>query len=209
MSLDTYANLQTEIGEWLNRTDLSAKIPTFIQLAEVEMKRRLRHRVTRANLTIAARNVTIPSGASVLLSINLSTGSPSQDVPLMVGTMSQLAEFRARFGDTTARPQMAAIAGTEILFAPAPDQSYTAEITYVAKLTPLSTTNTTNNELTNAPDLYLFGALKNAEPYVENDDRLIWEKRFDNAIDQLNTQRADEEFSLSLRPVRLPIVFGG
>ena len=210
MSLDTYANLQTEIGEWLNRSDLTTKIPTFITLAESEMKRRLRYKVARTTLSISSRVTSIPATISVLLSANLSTATASQDVPLVVGAPTQLAAYRARYGEVAGRPQMLAVAGAELLCAPAPDQTYTAEITYVGKLQALSSTNTTNDELTTAPDLYLFGALKNAEPYLENDERIAtWKQMFDDAIDQLNTQRSDEEFSLSLRPQRLPIVFGG
>ena len=210
MSLADYSGLQTEIGDWLNRSDLTARIPTFIQLAEAEMKRRLRYRIVRASLSITGRVVAIPATVSVLQSANIVSSSPSRDRPLTVGTVTQLSEFAARFGTTTARPQMVAVAGAELLFAPAPDQTYTAEITYTAKLTALSTTNTVNDELTTAPDLYLFGALKNAEPFLENDDRIAtWKNMFDAAIDQLNQQRSDEEFSMSLRPQRLPIVFGG
>ena len=34
MAITTYAELQTAIGDWLNRADLDQKIPDFIRLAE-------------------------------------------------------------------------------------------------------------------------------------------------------------------------------
>ena len=80
---------------------------------------------------------------------------------------------------------------------------------YYESLDPLTTTNATNVVLDEAPDAYLFGALLQAEPYLEHDDRIpIWREKFDRAIDQLNDVRDREEYMASLRPIRLPVVFG-
>ena len=43
MALTSYAELQTSIAEFLNRDDLTAKIPDFITLAEAQMNAELRH----------------------------------------------------------------------------------------------------------------------------------------------------------------------
>lgn len=40
--MKNYGELQIEIADWLNREDLSAKIPTFVRLAESEIYRGLR-----------------------------------------------------------------------------------------------------------------------------------------------------------------------
>jgi len=34
MSIATYSELQTAVADWMHRTDLTAKIPDFITLAE-------------------------------------------------------------------------------------------------------------------------------------------------------------------------------
>ena len=39
-----YATLQTEVADFLHRTDLTSAIPTFIQLAETKLNRILRLR---------------------------------------------------------------------------------------------------------------------------------------------------------------------
>ncbi len=44
MSISTYAELQTAVGNWLNRADLTARIPEFIELFEARVKRDLRVR---------------------------------------------------------------------------------------------------------------------------------------------------------------------
>ena len=54
MAISTYAELKSAIADWLNRDDLTSVIPSFIELAEAELTRNLRHRkmVTRADATI-------------------------------------------------------------------------------------------------------------------------------------------------------------
>ena len=44
MALDTYANLKTEIANYLNRSDLTEHLDTFIDLAEARHSRDLRVR---------------------------------------------------------------------------------------------------------------------------------------------------------------------
>jgi hypothetical protein len=209
MALDTYANLKTAVADWLNRTDLTAAIPDFITLAEAELKRRLRRTSVSDTLDIDDEVVDLPSDLAELRSISLASSSPSQDVPLRLCTPEMLAERKARANGVTGRPSDFAIVAGQLQVAPAPDQTYTANIVYFQSLDPLTTSNTTNDVLDEAPDAYLFGALLQAEPYLEHDDRIpVWREKFDRAIDQLNEKRAREEDDASLRSIRLPMVFG-
>ena len=210
MALDTYANLQTSVANWLNRSDLTAQIPDFIALAEAEMRRRLRRSTARDSMIIAALVNIMPCAASELRSIYLQTASKYLDKPLNIVTPETLAEMRAMQGGQVGRPRWASITSTgkELLVAPAPDTSYTAEVIYFKALQALSATNTINDELTEAPDLYLYGTLLQAEPFIEHDERAaVWQNKFDNAIEQLNNVRDREEHNASLQPVRLPVIF--
>ena len=66
----------------------------------------------------------------------------------------------------------------------------------------------TNVVLNEAPDIYLFGALLQAEPFLLNDERVaLWRDQFDRAIEQLNNVREREEYMANIRPVRLAVVF--
>lgn len=209
MSLDTYTNLKAEVADWLNRTDLTTQIPTFIALAEAEMKRRLRRYSTRTTITISTEESTLPTTVAELRSISLESGSPTQDMPIRIGTPEMIAERKARAGATTGRPTDAFLIGRILVVSPVPDQSYTARIVYYAQLTPLSASVATNSELTEAPDAYLFGALWQAELFLEHDERATsWLTKFDAAIEQLNLVRENEEFRASIRSLRLPMVFG-
>ena len=118
-----------------------------------------------------------------------------------------LADFRTSLS-ATGRPRKAAIVGTDLLLVPAPDTAYKAEITYYEKLVPLSSANT-NSILQEAPNIYLFGALLQAEPYLKNDSRIAtWQQKYDSVVAKLYSKREREESAASLRPVRLPVVFG-
>ena len=54
MAINTYATLQSSISDWLNRSDLTSAIESFISLAEAQMNRTIRHRdmIERAQATI-------------------------------------------------------------------------------------------------------------------------------------------------------------
>lgn len=208
MSLDTYANLQAEIVDWLARPDLAAKAPTFIALAEAEMRRQLRRTRKRASATFSAASFIVPADAAEITSVRLVTGLASYDKPLTECTPDLLADFRTSLSQT-GRPRFFAVVGSEVLLVPAPDSPYPAELVYFTKIVPLSSTVTTNTILTDAPDAYLKGALVQASEYIEHDERTAgWQSDFDKAINQLNLQRENEEFSAGIKSMRLPRVFG-
>jgi hypothetical protein len=180
MSLDTYANLKLELADWLNRSDLTTVIDTFIDLAEAKMKRDIRKwTVYSAAFSVSAARVAVPTDCSVLRSIRLISGSPTQDTPLRICTIEMLTERKARNAGVTGRPTDIAVVDGFIYFAPEPDQTYTAEVFYFSTLTPLSGSVSTNSVLSEAPDIYLYGALAEAEPYLEHDDRVaIWKGNY-------------------------------
>ena len=209
MALDTYADLQTAIADWLNRSDLTTQIPDFITLAEAEIKRRLRRTSITDQIDVDDEFVAPPSDMAELLSLSLVTGSPTRDLPLRVCTPEMLAERKARNAGVAGRPTDVAFIAGQLQFAPQPDQTYTANIFYFQSLDPLGTSNPSNVVLDEAPDAYLFGALMQAEPFLEHDERIgTWKQKFDDAIDQLNDVRTREEYNASIRDVRLPRVFG-
>lgn len=207
MSFSTYTDLKASIADWLNRSDLTSQIPDFITLAEVEIKRRLRRTSTRTTLSITAEANALPADAAELRSIYLESASAYQDVPLRICTPEMFAERRARNAAVVGRPTDIMVLGSTLYVAPAPDQTYTARIIYFTSLTPLSGSVSTNTVLTEAPDAYLFGALWQAEYFLEHDERAAgWKSKFDAAIDQLNDSREREEYAASLSDIRLPVV---
>lgn len=209
MALDTYTNLKTAIGDWLNRSDLTSVIPDFITLAEAEMQRRIRRKTSSTTIYIYAANMNGPTDMGAPVSLRLSSAEPSRDLPLKLCTPQMLAEVRARASGVTARPTHWGFWDSQLQFAPVPDQSYDGILVYEATFTALSGSTASNAILTEAPDAYLFGALLQAAPYLEHDERIpVWQAKFDAAIDQLNEKRWHESYGAGLTDVRLPRVIG-
>ena len=208
-TLDTYTNLQTAIAGELDRTDLTDSIPLFITLAEAEIDRVLRRTVSRQTIVINSESTTLSSSIAELRSIRLVTGSPAQDLSMDVVTPEMLSDVRARHGNVAGRPVAASVIGGKLVVAPPPDTAYNAEIVAYLGLTKLSATNPSNVILTEAPDLYFYGALTHSAPWLQHDERIeVWRSFFQNALDQLHDRREREEHGANMRPMRLPVVFG-
>ena len=204
MAISTFAELKTAVANWVGRADLTSRIPEFIALAEADMRRNLRDSVTREALVIDSDTETLPAALGELRSIRFNTGT--REYPLTITTPENLAALR-RSGSGV--PFYAAVVGDTILFDVTPDTSYTMEIVYFDQITPLSDSNTSNNTLASSPDIYLFGALKEAELYLEHDERNpIWAQKYQKAVNDENTRRELAELGAAPRAPRLPIVLG-
>ena len=209
MALTTYTELKAAVADWLNRTDLTTPIIDFISLAEAEMKRRLRRATESTTIYISAGNMNGPSDMAEPIHLRLSSSDPYLDGNLSLCTPEMLTDVRQRTGYVAGRPTHFAYYDGQLQFAPIPDQSYDGILLYAQQLTPLSDSVASNAVLAEAPDAYLFGALLQATPYVEHDERIaVWQMKFDNAIEQMNEVRARESYGAGLKESRLPVVFG-
>ena len=84
-----------------------------------------------------------------------------------------------------------------------PQASDTMTLVYYAKIPALSDTNTTNWLLTDRPQIYLYGALLEAAPYLLDDTRAtVWQTYLETAID--NAEQADRRRRWSNAVMRLP-----
>ena len=73
--------------------------------------------------------------------------------------------------------------------------TYNASLVYYARVPTLSVSNTTNWLLTEAPDVYLYGALVHSAPYLKDDARIqVWEALLAQGINNLNTSSADAKY---------------
>lgn len=200
MSFSTYSGLKASIADYLARSDLTLAIPDFITLAEAKFNRDLRciQMETRATTDVNLSNtepefITLPLDFQTMRRVRVSsvTGKPR----LEFKSGAQADEYRASMGNVTGLPQFFTIFGTEMELIPTPDQAYTLEMVYRAKLTPLSDTDTSNWLLAAAPDAYLYGALLEAAPYLQNDERIaVWGAGRAAAVDALNGLSQEQAF---------------
>ena len=209
MALTNRTELLASIADWLNRSDLTSVIPDFITLAEAEMKRTLRRATESTTIYISAGNMDGPSDMAEPIHLRLSSGDPYKDGTLLLCTPEMLTDVRQRTGYVQGRPTHYAFYDGQLQFAPIPDQSYDGILLYAQQLTALTASNTTNAVLTESPDLYLFGALLQAAPYIEHDERLaVWQAKFDNALAQMNEMRERESYGAGLKEARLSHIIG-
>ena len=206
MALGTFTELKDAIADWLDRSDLTARIPDFIALAEARINRELRIRPMEVRSTMYAtvdqQYFNLPGGYIQMRNIQLNTNPTT---PLEYITPEMLDRLYG--STTTGKPRAYTLIGDEIQLAPIPDSAYQIEMAFYEKFTPLGdgTSGTvTNNWLTaNAPDVLLYGALMEAEPFIKNDERIpVWLNGYSNAIDKLQRQDQRDRHSGSAMRVR-------
>jgi hypothetical protein len=195
MALSTYTELRTSIADWLNRSDLSTTIPDFISLAEAQIERTLRTRqmIVRANASFTSEYSAVPADFLEVKTLKLTSTNPL--TPLEFLSSDDMDQARSHY-TASGKPRFFSVVGNQLRISPTPDGTYTAELTYFAKLTKLSNSVANNWLLTSSPDIYLYGALLQAAPYLQDDARIqTWATLYERALNDLRT--ADSRASTS------------
>ena len=208
MALTSYSELKSSIADWLNRGDLTAVIPDFISLAEAQMERKLptQKMVKRANATIDTPFSALPSDFLSAKSLILTSTSPVRQLTFI--SQDEL-DAKKYIYSATGKPNYFALVGNQIEVLPAPDSSYTAELTYIATLSKLSDSNTSNWVLARHPDVYLYGSLLQAAPYLRDDERVgLWSSQYQAAMEDMLLQNERAAFSqgrtaMAVKPTRV------
>lgn len=199
MAIDSYSTLKSGIADFLNRSDLTSVIPTFISLSEAKFNRTLRVRqmIKRATATIDTQFFAMPADFLEAKSFVLNTNPLTY---LEYATQDFLQKQRQSVYITSGKPALFGVIGTQFEAVPTPDGDYTGELTYYAKIESLSDTTTSNWLLAYAPDLYLYGALVQAAPYLRDDERIaVWGQFYTAAMDDIVV--ADQRASVATTPV--------
>ncbi len=203
MAISNYSTLQASIGDWLNRSDLTAVIPDFITLAEAQFNRNIRHRrmVERATATLDSEYSAVPADwlESIRYQIN------TNPITVMEFVSPDQAALLKGANGTTGKPIYYTQIGQQFQVVPAPDSgsAYTGELTYYATIPALSVSNTTNWLLTDSPDLYLYGALLQAAPYLQDDQRIsTWGTLYERCLNDLKVSHERSRMATSALRMR-------
>ena len=188
MAISNYTELQTAVANWLDRDDLTARIPEFIALAEARFNRvlRLRSMETKQTASTAAaqRNYALPTNYIQMRNFQLNTN------PLT--TLSYVTpEIYDRLwgGSSGGTPKFYTILADEISLGPIPGSVITMEMLFYKKFENLSGSVATNWLITNAPDIYLYGTMLEAEPFIMNDERVqLWAAALERGVSDLQEQ---------------------
>jgi hypothetical protein len=194
--ISTFDGLVSAIQYTLKDTTLADHAARFIFLAEAEFNRVLYNPECEDQLTTTtAATVTIPPDFKSIRSIYLDT-----DPRTMLEYVTPQV-LRQRWNvQTTGQPQVYSLIGNNIVFGPAPDDTYDLIVDYNRVLTALSSANQTNWLSEKHADLYLYAALVHAEFFGWNDERIPMIRQYvDNVIAQINDVGNRRRIGPSLR----------
>lgn len=195
MTLSTYAELKSAVADWLERSDLAARIPDFIRLAESQIDRVLRERemTRRASAIISDPFSAAPPDMLEVRSIVLTDGAERWGLAP--------APLELVDGADVGRPRFWSLVGEELRFFPTPDQAYTATLTYYVRLPPLGEATPANWLLIGHPDIYLFGALKEAAPFLRDAQlTATFETKYRTALEEVRQARRTPAGPLRTEP---------
>jgi hypothetical protein len=188
----SYTDLKTEIAAFINRTDLTSMLDTFIDQAEAEMQIRAKELEfeQRSTVTVTAGVATLPTGFLSARSVIWNGDEARRDKLEMVNASNpSFANYYT-------------IVGGEMRFADDGDGSVVA--TYNAKFTPLGDTNTSNAILAEFPSAYLYGSLVHAATYLKDQNAAMGYKAlFEEQMGLLLRNNKDRKYAgaaLQTRP---------
>lgn len=190
----TYAELKTAIANYLNRSDLTSDIDTFIDNVEAELNRRLRTKdmIKRATATADSQYLTVPTDWIEAINVEITSNDFS---PLFQQSIESLDVYRKANNNSTGQPVYFAMVDDSIELAPTPDAEYTLQLTYYAKISALSDSNTSNFVSVSHPDVYLYGALKHASIFLMEDDRIpMFTQQFEKALEEMRLEQEKAAF---------------
>tara|TARA_B110000438_G_scaffold149087_1_gene143532 strand:+ start:555 stop:1184 length:630 start_codon:yes stop_codon:yes gene_type:complete len=199
MSIANYTELQTAVANWLDRDDLAARIPEFISLCEARFNRTLRLRAmetldTTVPTVGGTSTIALPTGYVQMRDFHLTT-SPLTQLQYLTPEMM----VRLNAGSQQGKPLTYTIIGNNIRLGPTPDSVYTTSMLYYKTFDALSAIAPTNWVITNAPDVYLYGTLLEAEPFLMNDARTqLWAQALKESINTLQEQDNKDRHSGSV-----------
>lgn len=184
MALSTYTELQASIVRWAMRTgdsEFTAQVPDFVVLCESRCNRILRVRAMEAVSTLtldADGTAALPSDYIAFRDVT----ATDYDPPCSLQVVSpDYAVNEHPYSAGT--PDHFSIAGSTLRTHPPAVGD--VRLRYFQKI-PALASNATNWLLDKAPEVYLYGSLLEAAPYMRDDERIqMFGTYFDKAIEGL------------------------
>jgi len=185
-----YASLLVAIADWLNRGDLSARLPDFVAAAEVDFNEQLRTMDMHARQTLAVSSEYTPVPTDWLETIDIRNQSANPTLPMRFVTPDDAQAMQTPLSgyDTG----FFTMEGNSIVACPVPQSAINVELLYYQQIPALGTGQPSNWLLGKDPFIYLYGALTHAETYLQNDDRAArWAAEAGRRVEMRN--RASEK----------------
>lgn len=187
MAITTYAELKAAAANWLVRTDLTARIPEFVSLAEARLNRILRTRLAEAEVALTTavglRTVPLPAGFTEALAVWIQRPEGRAPLPFLEPSLIGPSSLRGEPGAWT-------VDGANLAFDRPCDAAY-GLILRMLRGFSLSDATPTNALMAEAPDVYLFAVLCEAGPFLRDGElAATYEAKLERAIGELNAKDA-------------------
>ena len=199
MAITTNTELETAVANWLHRSDLTSRIPEFVTLGETRLFRELRVKDMEATFStaITSGTITLPTSYVDLKYAYVNT-DPVQWLERKPARWIY-EHYPTRAAEGT--PKFIAREGDTFIFGPYPDSSDTVKGIYYKNIGPVSTS--AHALFTNNPDLYLFAALLEAVPFLEDDKRVsLWAAKYNDSLVRCQAKSDREDYSGSTLAMR-------
>lgn len=188
----TYDSLVDTVLQYLERSDDATReqIPTFITMCEFEIAQQIKTlgqlQVVQSTMENGNPVIAKPARWRKTVSFNVVVDGARQ--PVLLRKYEYIKNYSPA-STTEGQPLYYSDYDYEHWFVgPTPDQDYDFEVLYYERLSPLSTENQTNWLTQNAPNAMLFGTLLQAMPFLKNDQRQIFQQKYDQAMAMLKTE---------------------
>ena len=187
MAITTYAELQAAAANWLVRGDLTQRIPEFIALAEARLNRVMRTRLAEVEVSLTAgvgvRTIPLPAGFTEPLRLWIERPEGRTELAFVEAGLIVVSSLRGE-------PRAWTINGANLGLDQPCDQTYGLTLRML-KAFALSDAAPTNALLSDFPDLYLFGTLSEAAPFLRDADlAAAYETKVGRAIAEANSKEA-------------------
>lgn len=179
MALANYTDLQASIASWHHRTE--SQIADFITLAEKRINKLLDTRLAEIESTLTAtvgsRYISLPTGYQANLGLWLTTYG--NRIEIVYKTPEELPIVT----ESNGQPYYYTIDGSNIAFDYPASIAYTYVFRYKKGYDLAATA--TNHVMTSHPAVYLYGAMREASNFAEDDNATQkYESMFQQAIEE-------------------------
>ena len=196
MTIATYSDLKTAIGNWTHRSESDDRVAEFIALAEAKLNRELRVRqmeTALASTALSSGLITRPTDAVGFKAL----WSDTDNYPPVE---QKSLEFVLSHDSDGSVPRYYAWDRDYLHF---DTSSGTVAGVYYTAIAALTTTNTTNWLLTAHPDVYLMTALAEFGRYSGHKNALQWIAESKALMAELNAHDSKNRFSGNSLTVRV------
>lgn len=206
MAIDSYTTLKASIQTWLAESALLVSVvDDLIAFCEDDLNTDPEFRVLEmqqvkvSNLNAGDENVTLPLD---YLEMQYVTETTAPDRPPLTYVSPQGLAAQT---DDCGYLAYYTIVGGKLRLNREPSAGQQLEMGYYGKIPRLSASNTTNWLLSKSRQVYLYGSLVHAEPYLQNDPRIVtWKALHESAKQKIiDASRAAESSGGTLQ-VGLP-----